>query len=338
MKKIFLCLGLAGALFAADNNVKFEITPTLNYNVFEGNLDMQDRAAPGIRLGYHFDEGAWIDQAELGFEYYTRVKYDDIGDSTRVVRTFLNLIKGADLGESFYLYGLLGGGYEAISNPQLENDDDGFGQYGIGLKYRLSDSLALRLETRDQISFNYANHSWVSTLGLSFGFNGGSSKPVPVSSPKPVAQISKSTPVATPVVVPIIEETKSTCSVPREGALLDENGCERTISLEGHFSLDSASINPSFQAQINGVAKILDEHKKYKTRLEGHTDNTGPKVHNQKLSEQRAQNVANELQKQGVEKSRIEVVGYGADRPRSSNDTEEGRADNRRVEAKFFLQ
>lgn len=43
MKKIFLCLGLASVLFGADNNVKFEITPTLNYNYFEGNLDMDNR-------------------------------------------------------------------------------------------------------------------------------------------------------------------------------------------------------------------------------------------------------------------------------------------------------
>lgn len=60
MKKIFLCLGLASVLFGADNNVKFEITPTLNHNYFEGNLDMDNRYAPGIRLGYHFDD-FWLD-------------------------------------------------------------------------------------------------------------------------------------------------------------------------------------------------------------------------------------------------------------------------------------
>ncbi|MCE3576599.1 outer membrane protein A, partial [Campylobacter jejuni] len=73
MKKILLCLGLASVLFGADNNVKFEITPTLNYNYFEGNLDMDNRYAPGIRLGYHFDD-FWLDQLEFGLEHYSDVK------------------------------------------------------------------------------------------------------------------------------------------------------------------------------------------------------------------------------------------------------------------------
>ncbi|HED1011850.1 TPA: OmpA family protein, partial [Campylobacter coli] len=53
--------------------------------------------------------------------------------------------------------------------------------------------------------------------------------------------------------------------------------------------------------------------------------------------ERRANSVAKELEKFGVDKSRIQTVGYGQDKPRSSNDTKEGRADNRRVEAKFIL-
>ncbi|HED6841860.1 TPA: OmpA family protein, partial [Campylobacter coli] len=67
------------------------------------------------------------------------------------------------------------------------------------------------------------------------------------------------------------------------------------------------------------------------------TDNIGSRSYNQKLSERRANSVAKELEKFGVDKSRIQTVGYGQDKPRSSNDTKEGRADNRRVEAKFIL-
>ena len=82
----------------------------------------------------------------------------------------------------------------------------------------------------------------------------------------------------------------------------------------------------------------MDENERYNTILEGHTDNTGSRAYNQKLSERRAQSVAEQLEKFGVKKARIQTKGYGPDRPRSSNATKEGRADNRRVEAKFFLQ
>ncbi len=326
MKKLLLCLGLASVLLGADNNVKFEITPTLNYNYFEGNLDMDNRYAPGVRLGYHFDD-FWLDQLELGLEHYSDVKYTNSTLTTDITRTYLSAIKGIDLGEKFYFYGLAGGGYEDFSKGAFDNKSGGFGHYGAGLKFRLSDSLALRLETRDQISFHNANHSWVSTLGISFGF-GAKREKVATEQVKEVAIEPR---VAAPV--------QSQCPAePREGAMLDENGCEKTISFEGHFGFDKVDINPVFEEKIKEIAQILDENARYDTILEGHTDNIGSRAYNQKLSERRAESVAKELEKFGVDKDRIQTVGYGQDKPRSSNDTKEGRADNRRVDAKFILR
>lgn len=326
MKKLLLCLGLASVLLGADNNVKFEITPTLNYNYFEGNLDMDNRYAPGVRLGYHFDD-FWLDQLELGLEYYSDVKYTNSTLTTDITRTYLSAIKGIDLGEKFYFYGLAGGGYEDFSKGAFDNKSGGFGHYGAGLKFRLSDSLALRLETRDQISFHNANHSWVSTLGISFGFGAKREKVVA----EQVKEVAIEPRVAAPV--------QSQCPAePREGAMLDENGCEKTISFEGHFGFDKVDINPAFEEKIKEIAQILDENARYDTILEGHTDNIGSRAYNQKLSERRAESVAKELEKFGVDKDRIQTVGYGQDKPRSSNDTKEGRADNRRVDAKFILR
>ncbi|EDO6740795.1 fibronectin-binding outer membrane protein CadF [Campylobacter coli] len=326
MKKLLLCLGLASVLLGADNNVKFEITPTLNYNYFEGNLDMDNRYAPGVRLGYHFDD-FWLDQLELGLEHYSDVKYTNSTLTTDITRTYLSAIKGIDLGEKFYFYGLAGGGYEDFSKGAFDNKSGGFGHYGAGLKFRLSDSLALRLETRDQISFHNANHSWVSTLGISFGFGAKREKVVA----EQVKEVAIEPRVAAPV--------QSQCPAePREGAMLDENGCEKTISFEGHFGFDKVDINPVFEEKIKEIAQILDENARYDTILEGHTDNIGSRSYNQKLSERRAESVAKELEKFGVDKDRIQTVGYGQDKPRSSNDTKEGRADNRRVDAKFILR
>ncbi|EOH7148153.1 fibronectin-binding outer membrane protein CadF [Campylobacter coli] len=326
MKKLLLCLGLASVLLGADNNVKFEITPTLNYNYFEGNLDMDNRYAPGIRLGYHFDD-FWLDQLELGLEHYSDVKYTNSTLTTDITRTYLSAIKGIDLGEKFYFYGLAGGGYEDFSKGAFDNKSGGFGHYGAGLKFRLSDSLALRLETREQISFHNANHSWVSTLGISFGFGAKREKVVA----EQVKEVAIEPRVAAPA--------QSQCPAePREGAMLDENGCEKTISFEGHFGFDKVDINPAFEEKIKEIAQILDENARYDTILEGHTDNIGSRAYNQKLSERRAESVAKELEKFGVDKDRIQTVGYGQDKPRSSNDTKEGRADNRRVDAKFILR
>ncbi|MDO4674104.1 OmpA family protein [Campylobacter sp.] len=303
MKKVLLCLGLASALFAADNSVKFELTPTFSFNKFEGNLDLDDRAATGVRLGYHFDD-FWLDQLELGLEHYSNVKYSNT-DRTNLTKVFLSAIKGIDVGESFYFYGLAGGGYERFSNEQFDNESGGFGHYGAGMKYKLTDSLALRLETRDQVNFN-AHHNWVSTLGISFGLGG-------------------------------VKGGKNDDLVEKQADPIESDSSEST-RLEAHFDFGKATISPKFEEDIRILAEILNsnKNKRFNVVLEGHTDGVGSKAYNQKLSEQRAENVAKEFIKNKVEKKRIQTKGYGQDRPRSSNATKEGRADNRRVDIRLI--
>ena len=66
-------------------------------------------------------------------------------------------------------------------------------------------------------------------------------------------------------------------------------------------------------------------------KLGGYTDNTGKAASNLKLSQDRANSVRVELEKMGISKDRLEAEGYGQAHPVASNDTEEGRAQNRRI-------
>ena len=68
--------------------------------------------------------------------------------------------------------------------------------------------------------------------------------------------------------------------------------------------------------------------------IEGHTDTSGPKAFNQKLSEDRADKLKSHLVEKGVEGSRLSTKGFGEDNPKTSNDTRKGRMENRRVEFK----
>ena len=72
--------------------------------------------------------------------------------------------------------------------------------------------------------------------------------------------------------------------------------------------------------------------KKTPIRPEGDTDPIGTQAYNLGLSESRARSVADTLEREGIEASRIATIGYGKENPITSNDTEEGRAQNRRVE------
>ena len=78
--------------------------------------------------------------------------------------------------------------------------------------------------------------------------------------------------------------------------------------------------------------KISKQNDDLKIEISGHTDNTGKEKDNLVLSEKRAQEVRNYLNLQGIELSRMKCVGYGSSIPLASNDTDDGRAKNRRIE------
>lgn len=101
------------------------------------------------------------------------------------------------------------------------------------------------------------------------------------------------------------------------------------------FDVGSYNLNPSFRTTLDKVADSLKQYPNSLIDVYGHTDSTGSADFNQKLSEQRAQTVANYLISQGVSSARIRSKGFGETLPIASNDTEEGRAKNRRVEIKI---
>lgn len=101
------------------------------------------------------------------------------------------------------------------------------------------------------------------------------------------------------------------------------------------FAYNSSTVQPQFRQTLDQVADILSQYKQTYIDVYGHTDSTGSDAYNQRLSEQRATSVADYLASRGVQPARIGTRGFGKSQPVASNDTEEGRAANRRVEIKI---
>lgn len=97
------------------------------------------------------------------------------------------------------------------------------------------------------------------------------------------------------------------------------------------FDTGKATLRPESQEQLTNIAYILKEFPNVAIKLGGYTDNTGSAEINKKLSQDRADSVMGELVKLGVDKPRMEAEGYGPAHPVASNDTEAGRAENRRI-------
>lgn len=98
------------------------------------------------------------------------------------------------------------------------------------------------------------------------------------------------------------------------------------------FDTSSSSIKPLGTETLTSVALVLKEYKNTAVNIVGHTDSTGSLATNQKLSLNRANSVANVLIQQGVVANRMYVYGAGPSQPIASNNTANGRAQNRRVE------
>jgi OmpA-OmpF porin, OOP family len=99
------------------------------------------------------------------------------------------------------------------------------------------------------------------------------------------------------------------------------------------FATGKATIKPDSFPRLDAMVEFMTHKKAARIEISGHTDNSGKKAVNKKLSQQRADAVRDYLISKGIEADRIEAVGYGDEKPIAPNDTSEGRQKNRRIEA-----
>jgi outer membrane protein OmpA-like peptidoglycan-associated protein len=119
---------------------------------------------------------------------------------------------------------------------------------------------------------------------------------------------------------------------------LDSTTVKKTEALQlpnVQFYTDKSKLIPYSYASIAQLAEYMISHDNLTVTIEGHTDSKGDDNHNMQLSQERADEVKKALVGFGVDPSRITAVGYGETRPKASNDSQEGRSLNRRVDYKF---
>ncbi|AHM59146.1 outer membrane protein/peptidoglycan-associated (lipo)protein [Flammeovirgaceae bacterium 311] len=123
-----------------------------------------------------------------------------------------------------------------------------------------------------------------------------------------------------------------------ENATVERVGEGIQVTFEGGilFAFDKEDLTPTAKQNIRELAETLRKYPDTNVLIEGHTDDKGADDYNQRLSERRAQAVAQYVTAQGVSSSRITTRGYGETQPLASNDSEAGRAQNRRVEVAIF--
>ncbi len=181
-----------------------------------------------------------------------------------------------------------------------------------GLEFNVSQNVTARAEYQTITDINNDSVKAMgntATLGVSFKFGGQDEV---VVEEEPVVEEVVVEEVVAPVVVTKTFETQ-------------------TIGT-GSFALNSTTLKPASAAKLDDLVAFLNEYPQANVDVIGYTDTSGPAAYNLKVSEKRAESVANALVEKGIDASRIHARGEGENNPIASNDTREGREQNRRVE------
>lgn len=122
------------------------------------------------------------------------------------------------------------------------------------------------------------------------------------------------------------------------GAIVERVGEGIAVTFQSGilYDFDSSVLRPEARENLANLAASLDKYPGTNLLIAGHTDSVGTNSYNQTLSQRRAQAAASYLSAQGVSAARINAVGMGENEPKVSNDTETGRAQNRRVEVAIY--
>jgi OOP family OmpA-OmpF porin len=137
------------------------------------------------------------------------------------------------------------------------------------------------------------------------------------------------TPMGVPEMPPPVVEKPAPPPPPKTEVTNEEIKLKENVD----FETDSAKLLPSSKPLLDEVVTVMKEHPDIEhVRVGGHTDSTGDKAHNLKLSDERAASVKQYLVDHGIAADRLASKGYGETRPIADNKTDEGRAQNRRVD------
>ncbi len=370
MKKLSLLLSaliLQGNLSASDYD--YEVSLLGGVNFAEPNYTIENQYLINGEMQFNNLSFGGI-APELSVLYSFPSEYRRIEGKTSLTRAGVNGVYEFTESNNAIPFLKAGLGYEFVDHELDGNTDGVFVDAGAGAKIKITDDWAFKLEGlylvkyRDEANYdsNFDNNFLV-MAGLTYRF--GYNAPAKVAEPEPavVAPVV----VVAAVVAPkdgdkdgVIDANDKCLNTPKglavdaKGCMLDDDndgianaqdrcpnthswaevdasGCAIKMSVHIDYALDSATIPADKAAEVTAFAAFLKKEP-YAVQIIGHTDSSGKKVHNLKLSTKRAQSLKDALIAEGISADRILVTGKGEEEPIATNSTKEGQAENRRIE------
>ncbi|MHB8091525.1 MAG: outer membrane beta-barrel domain-containing protein [Syntrophales bacterium] len=320
-----------------------EVGPFVGYNFFQPNQNLENRPLFGLRLGYNFTDHWGIE----GTGEFIRSSVDDRTRTNITEGQFGSPMDRVDIGfyhldavyhfipkgkfNPFVVVGFGGAHYK----PVISTKDMAAFNVGVGAKYWLTDSIALRVDVQDYIVTEIAQETYHNvgvTLGVTFAF-GGKAKPAPV-------QVAKYEPKPEPVPEPVPEPKLEPAPMPpppppepkveeKVVPIVVEPKVEEKVMVAAaepkiivlafedvHFDFDKSTLKPEAKMILQRNIQLLKDNPKAKVRIAGYTSASGSEAYNQKLSERRAKAVEEYLISEGIiSRDRLSTIGYGESNP-----------------------
>ncbi|MDJ0878045.1 MAG: OmpA family protein [Halieaceae bacterium] len=306
------------------------------YNIFDDDREVDDDFGYYGALEFRFTERwaaeFWLSDGEAD---------GDIGFDVDTLRWHLDALYYLKPRGNLQPY--LAAGYGELERdwdvPNGNLDDvDNETNFGGGVHWYFTENFSLRGDARYLFGWDDDTSDFTVSIGLSYRLGTPKSRrvaaapePAPAPEPEPEPEPLDSDGDG------VIDE-KDACPGTPAGRSVDERGCEprfvrgESVELKVNFGFDSANVDTNYLDDIKALADFLGRHPDVVAEIEAHTDSMGPEAYNQGLSQRRAEAVIDVLtSRYGVDAGRLVAKGYGESQPIASNDTEEGRAANRRV-------
>ena len=288
----------------------------------------------GVELGYYLTE-QWALRAEFA-KLDLQSKLD--GSDADGNRYGLDVLYHMPQLQSVYLVGGLKR-FDAVQNTTAVN-------VGLGYKHFFNQNFALFAEANRYQGIDESYGDAGVKVGLTYVFGSASAAPAPKPAPAPA-------PVAQAPVQPVapadtdadgVVDSADKCANTPANHKVDATGCTvyeekmasvGDIDIEVRFPFDSATIPADKISDVEGLGAFMQRFPESTVLIEGHASNIGNPDYNMRLSERRANSVADMLKKDfNIDPSRITAIGYGVTRPRVEGNTRAAHRANQRIEAK----
>ena len=346
-------------------NIEQEIGINVGINS-KKNEDSNKLKNPSLGLTYQNNKYMVAPRLDID---YTKVK-DDYASS--LIKISLNGVYEYENNTFATPYALAGVGYEYVTgSTDKVFESNAFVQAGTGLMLGLDDGLKARVEGKilKIVGGHNEGNELMLTAGISMPIGKKKKRVAPVKKvvelmPIPIEPILTQPVFVKPVVIePVVVEpslvytsNNNECSIKinapdldRDGIsndmdqcpatpcnfTVDNYGCPIKATLKINFATSSAIIQNYSLSKVDNFANFLLSNKGSFVQIVGHTDSRGSSMKNAALSQRRANSVMNALINKGVSSSRLSAIGRGEDMPIASNNTKDGRAMNRRIEAEL---